>query len=186
MTKVFLNPGHDPADNWTDYYDRGADNGILGLYENTVAAAVGSLAENYLKEAGCEVKRLQDEDLKHICNAANMWGADIFVSIHCNAFDSVAHGTETIVYPSDGEGKKLAECIQNQIVGTFGTVDRGVKQRSGLAVLNGTDMPAVLVEMAFIDNMDDALLLRDRQDDFARAIARGVTDYLIIERGKGI
>ncbi len=39
-------------------------------------------------------------------------------------------------------------------------------------------MPAVLVEMAFIDNTSDAILLRDQQDEFARAIARGVTDYL--------
>ena len=38
-------------------------------------------------------------------------------------------------------------------------------------------MPAVLVELAFIDNEDDATLLGERQDDFARAIARGVTDY---------
>ena len=38
-------------------------------------------------------------------------------------------------------------------------------------------MPAVLVETAFIDNPDDAKLLVEREDDFARAIARGVTDY---------
>jgi N-acetylmuramoyl-L-alanine amidase len=38
-------------------------------------------------------------------------------------------------------------------------------------------MPAVLVELAFISNEGDEELLRDRQDDFARAIARGVTDY---------
>ena len=40
-------------------------------------------------------------------------------------------------------------------------------------------MPAVLVEMAFIDQDDDATLLRDLADDFARAIARGITDYQI-------
>ena len=38
-------------------------------------------------------------------------------------------------------------------------------------------MPAVLVETAFIDNYEDGIKLRDRADDFARAIARGVTDY---------
>ena len=39
-------------------------------------------------------------------------------------------------------------------------------------------MPAVLVECAFIDNPHDAKLLVDKEDDFARAIARGVTDYV--------
>lgn len=48
----------------------------------------------------------------------------------------------------------------------------------GLLVLRYTDMPAVLVETAFIDNDDDALLLVQHWDDIARAIARGVTDYV--------
>ena len=52
-----------------------------------------------------------------------------------------------------------------------------MKERPGLCVLKHTDMPAVLVETAFIDNDEDAELLTNRQDDFARAIARGVTDY---------
>jgi len=42
-------------------------------------------------------------------------------------------------------------------------------------------MPAILVETAFIDNEEDAELLRNRQDAFARAIARGVTDYEVKE-----
>ncbi len=74
-------------------------------------------------------------------------------------------------------GGNLAQCIQNQIVGALGTVDRGVKEMPGLIVLKHTDMPAVLVETAFIDNDDDATLLVDCSDDFAAAIARGVTDY---------
>ena len=49
-------------------------------------------------------------------------------------------------------------------------------------VLKNTDAPAVLIETAFIDNPDDAKLLVDREDDFARAIARGVTDYFSNEK----
>jgi N-acetylmuramoyl-L-alanine amidase len=71
----------------------------------------------------------------------------------------------------------LAQYIQNQIVDSLGTLDRGIKAMPQLLVLKYTDMTAVLVEMAFIDNDDDAELLANRQDDFARAIARGVTDY---------
>ena len=65
---------------------------------------------------------------------------------------------------------------------SMNTVDRGIKEavpgKNGLYVLTNTDMPAVLVELAFISNEDDEKLLRNNQDDFARAIARGVTDYL--------
>lgn len=177
MAKVFINAGHDPL--WlagTEDYDPGACG--CGLKENEVAAAVGELVEKYLLAAGCEVRSLQDESLSGICRAANRWPADLFISIHCNAYNKTAYGTETLVYPDDAEGHGLARCIQRQIVDSIGTYDRGVKNRDNLAVLNGTNMPAVLVEMAFIDNEIDAELLRYKQDDFARAIARGVTDYL--------
>ena len=80
-----------------------------------------------------------------------------------------------------GEGEKLSSCIQNQIVDALGTVDRGVKGAkpgvNGLYVLSNTNAVAVLVELAFIDHAGDAELLRSQQDEFARAIARGVTDY---------
>ncbi len=179
MAKIFLNPGHDQLDlKGTPDYDPGAVNEEMGLYENEVAAAVGDLVQKYLINAGCEVELLQNESLAYICAMANRSEADLFVSIHCNAYNTVANGTETLTHPDDEEGHKLAKCINDQIVDTFGTLDRGVKDRDNLAVLNGTEMPAVLVEMAFIDNEDDAILLQDKQDDFARAIARGVTDYL--------
>lgn len=180
MAKVFLNPGHDELDlKGTPDYDPGACNSYLDMAENEVALAVGQLVEKYLTDAGCEVQLLQSESLSGIYEAANEWGADLFISIHCNAFNETAHGVETLTHPTDREGHKLAACIQSQILDTFEELlDRGVKDRDNLAVLNGTDMTAVLVELAFIDNTSDALLLRDRQDDFARAVARGVTDYL--------
>lgn len=54
----------------------------------------------------------------------------------------------------------------------------GTLSRPGLAVLRETDMPAVLVETAFITNEEDVQLLMNQKDEFARAIARGVTDYI--------
>ena len=89
----------------------------------------------------------------------------------------MAHGTETYAYATGGEGEKLAECINNQIVNSLDTLDRGVKYRPDYIVLKHTDMTAVLVETAFIDSDIDEPLLRTKQDDFARAIARGITDY---------
>lgn len=175
--KVFLNPGHAPNGN----PDPGACNDAMGLRECDVAANVVNLLEGYLAAAGVEIAGvLQSDSLGEIADTANASGADIFISVHCNAFNCCAKGTEVLIYRAGGEGEKLAQCIQNQIVGALGTVDRGLKERPGLYVLKHTDMTAVLVEMAFIDNGEDAELLRDRQDDFARAIARGVTDYQLM------
>jgi len=172
--KVFLNPGHSP----NGEPDPGACNYDLNLRESDIAKEVADAVENYLIAAGVEVVgNLQSDSLGEIANAANVSDADIFISIHCNAFNGSAKGTEVEVYPGSRVGNALGECIQKQIVDALGTVDRGLKDRPGLYVLKHTDMPAVLVETAFIDNYQDAVKLRDRTDEFARAIARGVTDY---------
>lgn len=183
--KVFINPGHDQK------YDSGAVNPNSGLRECDVAAEVGALVVDYLGAAGCECQIMQSDNLAPtragrssyddrqgltVTETANGWGADVFVSIHCNAANTEAHGTEVECF-GGGAGEQLAQCIQSQIVGSLGTVDRGVKYMPKLLVFRYTDMPAVLVEMAFIDNDEDAALLESKQDDFARAIARGVTDY---------
>lgn len=179
--KVFLNPGHAP----NGIPDTGAKNAETGLRECDVAKNIADLVEKYLVAAGVDVVgNIQSDNLFYdsdypqpcVCAEANASGADIFVSIHCNAFDGVAHGTETFAYAPGGEGEKLAGCINDQIVKSLGTLDRGVKFRDDYIVLKHTNMPAVLVETAFIDSIDEPLL-REKQDDFARAIARGVTDH---------
>lgn len=177
--RVFINAGHAPNGN----PDPGACNSILGLRECDITAKCAELLESYLTPAGVEVVgSLQSDSLYNVCTASNNSGADIFVSIHCNAAgNESANGTETWFYGYSAEGEKLANCIQKQIIGSVSTTDRGVKGAvphvNGLYVLTNTDAIAVLVELAFISNTDDAILLRDNLDDFARAIARGVTDY---------
>lgn len=178
--KVFLNPGHAPG------IDSGAVNKNLDLQECYVALNIGTLVKGYLETAGCEVELLQSDNLAGespaypcLCETANDSLADVFVSLHCNAANQMAQGTEIEVYRHGDASEVLAESIQQQVVDALGTVDRGIKDRPNLAVLRNTNMPAVLVEMAFIDQDDDAALLRDRADDFARAIARGITDYQI-------
>ena len=174
--KVFLNAGHAPDGN----PDPGACG--YGLRECDVAKNVADLVAGYLTAAGVEVVGcLQSDSLHEVVSVSNRSGADVFISIHCNACNGNANGTETWHYYGSGEGEKLAQCIQNQIVDALGTVDRGVKGAkpgvNGLYVLSNTDAVAVLVELAFIDHAGDAQLLRSWQDEFARAIARGVTDY---------
>lgn len=110
----------------------------------------------------------------------NQVGADIFVSIHCNAAASEsAHGTETLSYDLDGESYKLAKAIQESLIAVTNLTDRGVKQRKDLIVLNSTTMPAALVETAFISNKEEKLLLMDEafRQKIAAAIANGIDSY---------
>ena len=176
--KVFLNPGHAPNGN----PDPGAVSPVNGLRECDVALAVGMAAASYLNAAGVETELMQSDSLAKICSCANRSNADIFVSIHANAAVSEeAHGTETWACRGSNLGGKLAACIQGQIVDALKTANRGVKIATpgvnGLFVLTNTDMPAVLIELAFITNPEDLKVLEERQDELARAIARGITDY---------
>ena len=174
--RIFINPGHapDPKD------DPGAVNHKLGLKESVVARRIGERVATYLTNVGYEVSVFQFDGLQRICNEANGWGADLFVSIHCNAFDGIARGTETFYARYSRAGRRLAEYINDRIVKTVKSNcdgwDRGTKD-AGYYVLMNTDMPAVLVETAFIDNISDAKILIEQEDAFARAIACGITDW---------
>lgn len=179
--KVFINAGHAP----NGMPDPGAVNENTGLRESDVAAKIGKLVVKYLDDAGLETKYIQSDSLIEICAESNNWDADVFVSIHCNAAENEsARGTECWHYSTSRYGQLLAECIQTQIVNTLHTVDRGTKKavpgtRTSLYVINHTDAVACLVETAFISNEDDEQLLANDKtvNEFARAIARGVTDY---------
>ena len=174
--KVFLNAGHAPSGN----PDPGACG--FGLRESDVAKSVAELVAQYLTNAGVEVVgNLQSDSLEEVVDVSNESEADLFISIHCNACNGNARGTEVWYYHRSAYGEMLADCIRHQIVDALGTADRGSKGAkpgiNGLYVLSNTGATVVLVELAFIDNEQDAQLLCEKQDDFARAIARGVTDY---------
>lgn len=178
---IFLNPGHMPG------VDAGA---VRGIYtEAAIVLRIGQRVKGYLEAAGEMVSLVQSDNLagespEYICvtGAANQLAADVFVSIHCNAAAVDARGAEFLVYDLSGDAAHLASAIGKQLVDTLRGFDadfpdRGIKVRQDLAVLRCTSMPAVLVETAFLSNPKDLLLLLRYEDDIARAIARGITDY---------
>lgn len=181
--KVFINPGH--TSEWE--IEQGIDNDrgacANGLCENQVAAETGEHLERILKSWGVEVVgNLQCCDLYRIADEANVSGADVFVSIHCNSATPAALGTETFYCEGSSRGREVAEFVQEQLIDKMGTTDRGVKndtqtQYDSIYVLRHTDMPAILIELAFISNDEDAELLRNNTEDFARAIASGLMEW---------
>lgn len=178
--KIFLDPGHNYSGN-----DTGASG--FGLREEIVTYDIAVYLRNLLINVGHQVKMSRNSVTDNVGNGtvlsslnerakmSNTWGADLFISIHCNAFDKKAHGTETLVYSLSSKAAETAAKVQQSIVDKLGTTDRGVKEQSGLVVLKNTSAPALLIETAFIDNEDDSWLLKTRQEDFAKAIFEGIT-----------
>lgn len=149
--------------------------------EATVVLAIARLTFARLRERGHTVRLTRDGDidddgLTWRAELANIWGAELFLSLHANSFaDPAAHGTEVWHFPGSRSGNRLARRIQRAIVRRLGTADRGVKA-AAFTVLSATDCPAVLVETAFLSNPADRTLLTNpaRQADFATAIAAAI------------
>ena len=179
--KIFINPGHDVN----------RDSGACGndMREADVVLDLGQRVKAYLEQADYEVVLLQSDNLTGetpdrpcVCKEANVSGADLFLSIHCNAYNGEARGIETLCFSLGGDGERLARAVQDSLVATLQGIDstipdRGIKVRDGLAVLRATNMPAVLAEVAFIDSPEDAVLLQNNKDDIAKALACGVSDF---------
>ena len=187
--RIVIDPGHAGRN-----VDPGAVNQSTGLQEADVALFVSKLVETQLLAAGHEVKltrtdweQAETDDLNVRTSLSNDWCADLFVSIHCNsAVSEEANGFEVWTSPGQTAGDDLATCIYQQIMDQFPDrlgrsdySDGDADKEARFYVLVHTDAPACLVEMAFISNDEEAALLADPdwQDTYARAIARGVTDY---------
>lgn len=112
------------------------------------------------------------------CNEAN---ADVIVSLHANAYNGQASGTETLYWHNSPRGKRLAQCIQSQMLLALGLSDRGIKPITGTerggAQLRGTVAPCVIVEPFFLDNASDYEAGQYNGDALCKAIAVGVSNY---------
>ena len=168
--KVYLNAGHDRQ------LDPGAVNRRLNLRECDAAYELALGVQQYLERNGIAVVFGQDDDLYRICDQANQAECDLFVSIHFNAYNGRASGTETLISGSTGS-LMLGHCIQTNLKAVLNLPNRGLKERPGLFVLRNTIMPAVLVEVCFVDNDFDWRRYDAHRDEAARVIATGIIQY---------
>lgn len=118
------------------------------------------------------------DELQARDDVANLRGARLFVSVHTNAFVNAGpHGATTFYYkPGD---VAVAQAISRRIGVEGGIKNDGIVQDK-LYVLHHSNMPAALVETAFISNPDDFALLQSAQwrQQMAQAIADGIADYM--------
>jgi len=192
--KVVVDAGHGGSDCGSIGYD---DNNVPVLYESERNLAIARKVRDYLLAKNVEVimtrtadVRLGDnesDDLKERCRIANESGADVFVSIHNNAFTS-ASATGTEILYADSEEKsyngltsyQLAQNVLSPLIGAAGLYNRGLKDSPMIAVLRLTNMPSILIEVAFITNPSDRNVLTDETkiDAIGHAIANGILKSL--------
>lgn len=174
--KIVIDAGHGGN-------DPGAVVKSVGVNEKTLNLQVANILRDKLTAAGYEVVMNRDTDyfvpLKDRYTNANELDADLFVSIHHNsAANAAINGIETL-HHSSRDNKEIAVYIQDELIKNTGAGNRGTKVRTDLAVLNGTKMPAVLVELGFMTNASELSKLRDSnyQNTLSDSILAGINKY---------
>src|SRR5689334_8409620 len=183
MKKIYLDAGHGGA-------DAGAV-GANGLYEKNLVLKIQQYLISYLNSTYSDftIKTTRTTDtflsLSQRASQANSWGADAFMSIHVNAGGGT--GYEDYVYRSASNASKAFQSIvHGQVQPTllsYNHPNRGRKS-ANYAVLRLTNMPAVLTEIAFIDNSTDAALLQNETflKSMGESYAKGIAVYLNLPR----
>ncbi|WP_105211879.1 GBS Bsp-like repeat-containing protein [Streptococcus suis] len=199
---VYIDPGHGGRDSGASYG---------GVHEKNLALSVSNkLRENLLKYGiNVLMTRTGDYDVDFKTERSrmtNVSNADLFISIHFNATGagvSNATGIETYWYQYDpeyqpkinkemhnnptrlAESEILANKVQESLIKETGAVNRGVR-RETFAVLRETAIPAILVELGFMDNPSELQVIK--QDSYhtrlAKALAQGVMNWYGAVEGK--
>lgn len=201
---VAIDPGHGG-------YDPGVllDEGEPGeIKEGDLNLAVSLKLRDLLQRAGAEValtrtadvdlvrpgdaERYGSEaraDLSRRAEVAIDAGADVLLSLHCNAFpESIWRGAQTFYLEGAPPSSRfLAECIQAELVRATGETDRMANGRQDIFLLRKATMPAATVELGFMSNPRDLELLRnpDYQHLLALAILFGLCRFFTAAPGTG-
>jgi len=185
--KVFIDPGHGGSDNgaaWGEKYDY--------LEEDDLNLSISFLLRYELLLNGLDVRLSREKDepvtLGRRVVLANYWGADVFVSIHADAFHQItAKGISTHIYThASQESLVLATWIQTELTKKFMDHTNRRTKKSNFYVLRHTAMPAVLVECEFISNPETRRFLKEPEHQIALAKAIGTGIRKNFEKARGI
>ena len=120
------------------------------------------------------------EELQARCDVANQHDSDIFISIHMDSFtNGAAKGTTGYYYAlGSKKSRDLADKVRAGVIDQIGTSSRGT-QSCNFYVVKHTDMPATLVEVAFISNPTEEKLMNseDGVQKAAQGIADGIAEF---------
>ncbi|MGI9952587.1 N-acetylmuramoyl-L-alanine amidase [Moorellaceae bacterium AZ2] len=178
---VVVDPGHGGI-------DVGA-RGSKGTNEAEIVLVISRHLAEFLRQGGAQVflTRQDDsviegesgDDLVERVRLAQKVKADLFISVHANAFDDREHGAQVFFDPASQEGRKLAEAIQAEIRRLLKNTEREALGLDAF-VLRTQKIPAVIVEVGFLSNPREEKLLVNPsyQREMAFAIYAGIARYL--------
>lgn len=183
---VVVDPGHG-----------GKDPGAIssnGTKEKDVVLAISQKLNKGLKAKGYNTLMIRDGDFfidkYERAKIANINEADMFISIHANAFkeNPEVSGIEILYCPTNSNNTdqrnnyELAKIISEELINSLGAKDRGLVKAPNTVVIRDTKMPAILIETGFLTNPEEEELIQDEdyQNKMVEAIIIGIEKYFDI------
>ncbi|KZE42852.1 hypothetical protein AV540_25415 [Brevibacillus parabrevis] len=176
---IVIDPGHGGKDPGAVASD--------GTTEAELNLKIARKLRDYLEDnldATVYMTRNSDEyvDYSDRYNLANDENADLFISVHLNSVTNKSVKGTTVIYPNNHDisiSKSAADFIHDRVTTVLYDYKAPYKDTRNLAVLRGTDVPAVLTETGFISNSSDLKYLKtsDGQDEVAYEIYRGIKNW---------
>lgn len=190
---IIIDPGHGGIDGGAAF---------KGVIEKNVTLPISLQLRDYLQEQGALVLMTREEDVDLADERAgtvrerkrmdlvnrtkfiNESEADMFISIHANAFpQSKFRGAQTFYSPAFKENKRAAKLIQAELIKNLKNTTRQAKPLENVYLVKHAKKPGVLVEVGFLSNDQERMDLQNNvyQDDLALSIYTGVIRYFLNE-----
>jgi N-acetylmuramoyl-L-alanine amidase len=186
--RICIDPGHGGK------FNNAVGNGLVEkdvvlTYAGHLRSQLEHLGHDVIMTRDADVELADDlnRDLLARVRIANEWGADAFVSLHCNGFtDPSANGFEVFTSPGQTNSDRLADEILESVGTAFPLVkmrrdfsDGDGDQEAKFVVLVKTKMPAVLIELGFLTNLNDATRIKSAvaMADFTMATTEAIETY---------
>ena len=168
MKKIYLSPSEQPDNR----YAYGNTN------EKAVCCEIAAYAEAALKRNGFDVVTGTSTSLGTRCSGADLWGADLYIPIHTNAYyNGVVSGTRMFCYRMSGEGYKACKEIFDVLAAITPGTSENIKARPELYEVKTPKAPTVYIEVDFHDVPDVAKWLIENTKRIGEAICKGICNH---------
>ena len=173
MPIIYLSPS---TQEYNLFYD---GDGSEEYYMNLVADAM----EPYLTASGIEyVRNTPDMTAASSIRASNAGEYDVHLALHSNAappqLSGQMRGSDAYYYPQSQRSRRLADIIVANLKAIYPLPDRvSARPTTSIGEVTRTRAPAVLVELAYHDNAEDAAWIRNNIGLIARNLVLSLTEY---------
>ena len=137
-----------------------------------------------LKSEAVKIEIVYRDTYKGLPSKINSTNPDFIVSLHCNAFNEKASGTEVLYYHKSSAGRRMADIFGGNLIDFLGLQNRGSKSKTsedrGGYLLRYTNAPCIIVEPFFIDNDHDLSIAQYDLDGLAHVYTKAIQEISLV------